>query len=62
MRSSTERIFDTLKAELVNADTVVRLLAGFPEPASRTVLGDTWLRSDVEAWLTETGITQPESR
>ncbi len=52
MRSSTERIFDTLKAELVNADAVVRMLTGFPAPASRTTLGDTWLRSDVDTWLT----------
>jgi len=61
MRSSTERIFDTLKTELVNADTVVRLLAGFPEPAARTVLGDTWLRSDVEAWL-EAAAKKPSQR
>ena len=62
MRSSTEKIFDTLKAELVNADTVVRLLDGFPEPAARTVLGDTWLLSDVEAWLAEAGIMQRGSK
>ncbi len=68
MRSSTEKIFDQLKAELIGQNEIAEL-AGvalvtvrkwrqrheFPAPVSRLAIGPVWLRSDVEAWLEETG-------
>ena len=68
MRSSTEKIFDQLKAELIGQNEIAEL-AGvalttvrkwrhryeFPAPVSRLAIGPVWLRSDVEDWLEETG-------
>ena len=68
MRSSTEKIFDQLKAEMVGQNEIAELAGvalvtvrkwrqrhAFPAPVSRLAIGPVWLRTDVEDWLKETG-------
>ncbi len=69
MRSSTERIFDEVRGEMVGQNEIadhagVALVTvrkwrtrglGFPEPATVLAMGPVWWLVDVDAWLAETG-------